>query len=112
MGTIVTLRDELREANEAIDELKEALKNALRQQQEQQEEAEGGSNNAHADGAGGYQSRTSNGGDRSGEGTTPLLYAMEKQAELNTARNEINRLANMLSDVQSEKTTSDEAMEQ
>eukprot|EP00542_Grammatophora_oceanica_P012618 CAMPEP_0194045772 /NCGR_PEP_ID=MMETSP0009_2-20130614/17972_1 /TAXON_ID=210454 /ORGANISM="Grammatophora oceanica, Strain CCMP 410" /LENGTH=78 /DNA_ID=CAMNT_0038690743 /DNA_START=236 /DNA_END=472 /DNA_ORIENTATION=+ len=35
---------------------------------------------------------------------------MEKQAELNTARDEINRLANLLGDVQSEKMEAFEAM--
>ena len=37
-------------------------------------------------------------------------YAMEKQAELNTARNEINRLASLYADVQSEKVEAQEAL--
>eukprot|EP00592_Proboscia_alata_P017951 CAMPEP_0194400064 /NCGR_PEP_ID=MMETSP0174-20130528/127003_1 /TAXON_ID=216777 /ORGANISM="Proboscia alata, Strain PI-D3" /LENGTH=1563 /DNA_ID=CAMNT_0039196533 /DNA_START=115 /DNA_END=4803 /DNA_ORIENTATION=- len=38
--------------------------------------------------------------DRSSESNVPLFYAMEKQAELNTAREEINRLANLVGDAE------------
>jgi hypothetical protein len=38
-----------------------------------------------------------------GEAGTALFYAFEKQAELNTARDEINRLANLIGEVQCEK---------
>ena len=45
-------------------------------------------------------------------GSAPLFYAMEKQAELKTAQNEINRLANLLADVQTEKMEAVEAKEE
>ena len=47
-----------------------------------------------------------------GNNNTPLFFAIEKQNELNTARDEINRLANMLCDVESEKQEAFDAMEQ
>jgi len=43
---------------------------------------------------------------------TPLFFAIEKQNELNTAREEINRLASMLGDAESEKQEAFDAMEE
>lgn len=43
--------------------------------------------------------------------TTPLFFAIEKQAELNTVREEISRLAALLGDAESAKMESYEAME-
>ena len=44
--------------------------------------------------------------------TTPLYYAMEKQAKFNLARDEINHLANLLGDAESSKMEACEAMEE
>jgi hypothetical protein len=106
--TITALRLELREANDAIEDLKIALKNAIEmnEQQQQQQQLANTSENA----------TTSNYLDQSNTETDtttaiPLFYAMEKQAELKTARTEMNRLASLLADVQSEKMEAYEAME-
>lgn len=109
-GTIVMLEGELRDANRAIKELKDALKNAI---------AEQGSNGYgngttstssamphHAD------ARAASSSGPAGNESTPLFFAMEKQAELNTARDEINRLANLLGDAESSKMEAYEAMEE
>lgn len=109
-GTIAMLESELRDANRAIKELKDALKNAI---------AEQGSNgygngmaapssaiHHHAN------SRAPASSAPSGHESTPLFFAMEKQAELNTARDEINRLANLLGDAESSKMEAYEAMDE
>jgi GRIP domain len=87
-STIILLQQELRNANETIDDLREALKAAVISSSDKgtPEEATESS------------------------GSMPLFYAMEKQAELNTARNEINRLANLLGSAQSEKMEAIERM--
>jgi chromosome segregation ATPase len=87
-ATIAMLQRELQDANLAIKELKETLKAAMEEQPAQS---------------------TSNGGDGGGgsnnnnNGGMPLFYAMEKQAELTQARNEIARLASLLGDSESGK---------
>jgi GRIP domain len=91
-SAIAALRSELNEANDAIEDLKAALKNALEQNEQKMEQE---SNN------------TSNSNE-----SIPLFYAMEKQAELKTARAEMNRLASLIADVQSEKMEAYEAMEE
>jgi len=80
---MMILQEELAESRRAIADLKMALQNAV-------EEASpaASASQPHHDG---------------------LFYAMEKQAELNMARDEINRLANLLSDVQSERMEATEA---
>jgi len=88
------LQNELTEANEAIEGLKEALKKALQEKDSIGSEENG----AHGNG-------------QQADGSMQLFYAMEKQAELKTARAEINRLASSLSDVQSEKAEAIEAMQ-
>ena len=100
-STIRQLQEELQEANRVIDDLKDALSNALTNPGVGNREHESFSDlHSHAE-------ATRNNGDSS---STPLFYAMEKQAELKTAREEINRLANMLANVQSEKTEAYESM--
>ena len=105
--TLAALQMELREANDAIEDLKSALKNAIEMNQEQQ-------STASASGNGSTFSDTMNRSDvghtNSAE-TIPLFYAMEKQAELKTARTEMNRLASLLADVQSEKMEAYDAMD-
>lgn len=98
-GTIAMLEGELRDANRAIKELKDALKNAIAEQ----------SMNGHAHRL--DPSTESRATGPAGNESTPLFFAMEKQAELNTARDEINRLANLLGDAESAKMEAYEAME-
>jgi chromosome segregation ATPase len=98
--TIRMLQQELHDANEAIEDLKEGLKNAVQSngsphQEGQLDQSEGSTDHVE-----------SNGGN-----STPLFFAMEKQAELTIARNEINRLANLYGNVQSEKMEAFEAMQ-
>lgn len=95
-STILMLQKQLQEANQTIDELKDALENAI----ETSEQSVGAPGSATE-----MQSTETNGGT-----AAPLFYAMEKQAELNTARNEINRLASLYADVQSEKVEAEEAL--
>ena len=102
-STIIMLQRELKDANQAIKELKETLRGTIEQKSQ--------------------RSACINGpeiGTSPGQGTgpevkpagAPLFYAMEKQVELNTARSEINRLANLLGDAQSEKMESYESMQE
>jgi hypothetical protein len=95
--TIRMLQQELRDANEAIEDLKEALTNAV-------EATVVPSDQGTLDESERSERHNTNGGGSS----TPLFFAMEKQAELNTARNEINRLANLLGNVQSDKMEAQE----
>ena len=109
--TLAALRMELREANDAIDDLKNALKNAIEMNEQQQQRLTSTSdtNAAIMEDSGRPDVGHPNSADT---GTIPLFYAMEKQAELKTARTEMNRLASLLADVQSEKMEAYEAMEE
>ena len=99
-ATIAMLRQELQDSNKAIKELKETVKATMEE-------------NA---GAGGY----SNGGNGAMNGNhhepetngMPLFYAMEKQAELTQAREEIARMANLLGDAESTKQEALDDMEE
>jgi chromosome segregation ATPase len=99
-ATLMMLQKQLAEANAQIDELKELMHNALTSEK--------------LDGVGyigtSQQSPGNENGSK-GHGGAPLFYAIEKQAELNTARNEINRLASLYSNLQSEKFEAQEALE-
>jgi len=97
--TIIMLQQQLKEANNSIKELKEALENAIVM----------GETSTNAPGAAAEQVGSSS--TSVNDGSSPLFYAMEKQAELNTARNEINRLASLYADVQSHKNEAEEALE-
>lgn len=103
-GTIIMLQQELQGANDAISELKLALRMALLEKAEPSETKFDPSSDS-ADQYHGHES--TNGND-----STPLFFAIEKQNELNTARDEINRLANMLGDAESEKQDAFDAMEE
>ena len=94
-GTIIMLQQELQGANEAIADLKLALRTALL------EKADEASTNV-PDGSVSLH----------GNDNTPLFYAIEKQNELNTARDEINRLANMLGDAEADKQEAYDTMEE
>jgi hypothetical protein len=98
--TIRMLQQELHDANEAIEDLKEGLKNAVQSNGSPQQE-----------GPVDQSERSTDHAESNGTNSTPLFFAMEKQAELNIARNEINRLANLYGNVQSEKTEAFEAMQ-
>ena len=127
-ATIIMLQQDLHGANEAIRELKEALRGALLNKPDYDEGIlacnELGTHaqnpNKSIVGASSFDSEimseneptkldstpaTTNElpSNTGGNDTTPLYFALEKQAELNTARNEINRLANMLGDAESVK---------
>lgn len=102
-GTIIMLQQELQGANEAIAELKLALRTAILERID---------NNDYKavpvkiNTGGGGGAKTNNGNE-----STPLFFAIEKQNELKTARDEINRLANMLGDAESSKQDAVDAME-
>jgi chromosome segregation ATPase len=101
-STILMLQRELQDANQAIKELKETLRTTLENQDE----------NGNVGGSvrrGPVDNASTNPGGAND--STPLFYAMEKQAELNQAREEINRLANLLGELQSEKMQAYEAVE-
>ena len=102
-STIIMLQCELKDANQAIKELKEILRTTIEQQPQNRHD-----NND-------LKAGTSAGQETSPEvklAGAPLFYAMEKQVELNTARSEINRLANLLGDAQSEKMEAYEAVQE
>lgn len=107
------LQQELQGANEAIDELKLALRTALLEQadsnytRDKPTAGRGVETSAmqHENGSDGNESKF-------GNESTPLFFAIEKQNELKTARDEINRLANMLGDAESSKQEAYDAMEE
>jgi myosin heavy subunit len=107
-GTIIMLQQELQGANEAIAELKLALRTALLERADTDYARDKavsvrGAEALHGGGGGG-ESNT-------GNESTPLFFAIEKQNELKTARDEINRLANMLGDAECSKQEAYDAME-
>lgn len=102
-STIIMLQQELKDANQAIKELKETLRGTIEQQSQ---------HSSHIDGLEIGTSPGQGTGPEVKPAGAPLFYAMEKQVELNTARSEINRLANLLGDAQSEKMESYEAMQE
>lgn len=90
-ATIAMLQQELLDANQAIRELKETLKATVEEQSRNQP--------------------TNHDEKHESSGGMPLFYAMEKQAELTQARNEIARLANLLGDSEASKQEAIDAME-
>ena len=130
---IVMLQQDLAGANDAIRELKEALGNALINAegvdmleatvlpslQARSFDSAGDASDINPTASGYAASGHGPGahlpppaGSSTGENdSTPLYFAMEKQFELNTARDEILRLANLLGDAESEKEAAFEAMD-
>lgn len=106
--TIRILQEELQDANAAIEEMKDALKSVVEMNGSVPTKFQLESTDQTNYGLDGSRNGTHSNG---GNDATPLFFAMEKQAELKTARNEINRLANILADVQSEKMEAVDAME-
>ena len=106
-GTIIMLQQELQGANEAISELKLALRMALL------DKTESSAIGIQHTNSGSYVEQDHTSYDyTSNNDITPLFFAIEKQNELNTARDEINRLATMLGDAESEKQDAFDAMEE
>ena len=112
-GTIIMLQQELQGANEAIAELKMALRTALLEKADSEYANDRATSGLSVDSyamqndGGGYGSES-----KVGNESTPLFFAIEKQNELKTAREEINRLACMLGDAESSKQEAYDAMEQ
>lgn len=111
-GTIIMLQQELQGANEAIGELKLALRTTLLEKADHDYSHNKSVESLamHNDGVGGYGESSE---PKTGQNeSTPLFFAIEKQNELKTARDEINRLANMLGDAESSKQEAYDAMEE
>jgi hypothetical protein len=110
-GTIIMLQQELQGANEAIAELKLALRTALLENVNNVEARDGNiagtearaTHNEYGHDGSAFTSRNE---------STPLYFAIEKQNELKTARDEINRLANMVGEAESAKQDAFDAMEE
>jgi hypothetical protein len=102
-ATILILQRDLQDSNQAIKELKETLRSTI-ENQSKNETAVNASRPVKSEAN--SSSPKTNGND-----STPLFYAMEKQAELNQARGEINRLATLLGELQSEKMQAYDAVE-
>lgn len=99
-SSVEALRQELREANQAIEDLKAALTNAIDINKPENNDMEDSERTA-------VPTR-----NHSANESIPLFYAMEKQAEVNTLRTEINRLASLHADAQSSATEAKEGMEE
>jgi DNA repair exonuclease SbcCD ATPase subunit len=97
-STIRMLQQELQDANAAIKELKETLRNSIVDSEQSAVDDQPG--------------RDSTAAGQKGANSMPLFYAMEKQAELTQARNEISRLASLLGDAESTKQEALDAMDE
>jgi chromosome segregation ATPase len=102
-ATIAMLQHDLQDANQAIKELKETLVSTLNEQAHA---------DAHPEGQSASSSSNANGNNGDNTGGMPLFYAMEKQAELTQARNELARLANLVGNAESSKQEAMDAMEE
>ncbi len=110
-GTIILLQQELQGANEAIEELKLALRSALLENVNNVGARDGNITGAEA-GATHNEHGHEGGAFTSRNDSTPLYFAIEKQNELKTARDEINRLANMVGEAESDKQDAYDAMKE
>lgn len=127
-GTIINLQLELKDANDAIRGLKEvlatilsknpSLKHQMRGLEDLSPTASFSPNTSFDDteNMSLNQQRSFEASPRStrenGNDSTPLFFAIEKQAELNTAREEVNRLAGLLGDAETAKTEAFDSMEE
>lgn len=93
-ATIAMLQQELQDSNRAIKDLKETLKATMEEKDSFRDDG-GYPNGGKGAMNGNHQQSETNG--------MPLYYAMEKQAELAQARDEIARMANLLGDAESSK---------
>ena len=101
-GTIYLLQEELKASNEAIQELREALANAL-------------SKNVSSSLPGVFNPTTSSTSELSvpdRSGSNPLFFALEKQSELKQARDEIARLVSLLGEAEFSKSDALEELEE
>lgn len=98
-ATIAMLQQELQDSNRAIKDLKETLKATMEERES--------SASFHSNG-GAAMMNGGGGAHNNQDAAMPLFYAMEKQAELSQARDEITRMANLLGDAES---TKEEAMD-
>lgn len=110
-GTIVMLQQDLKAANDAIRDLKEALGTALSRNPGTIEPMEIMDTIKHYNPSRSGPPSPQLANDENTTESTPLFFAFEKQAELNTARDEITRLAALLGDGESTKTEAMEAMD-
>lgn len=113
-GAIAMLQQELQIANDAIKELKEAL-GALLSQNPSTIEPKQIIQDLKIDGSpqrGSHLHSNHLSHDETTTESIPLFFAFEKQAELNTARDEITRLAALLGDAESAKVEAFEAMDE
>jgi len=124
---IFVLQQELKDANHAIKELKEALKGAIEknsignsssapnwsERETDRDELLSIGNGINHQGAGGIYSNSSYAPQNAigSNDSTPLFFAIEKQAELNMARDEITRLANLLGDAESARVDAFDSMQ-
>ncbi len=104
-STIVMLQQELAVANDVIKDLKETLAAMLAEDPTALEPRE------LIEKVNSFGSEYADENDGNGNDSTPLFFALEKQAELRTARDEITRLAALLGDAESEKMEATEAKE-
>ena len=110
-GTIVMLQQDLKAANDAIRDLKEALGTALSRNPETIVPKEIMETIKHYNPSHSGPVSPQSAGDKDTTESTPLFFAFEKQAELNTSRDEITRLAALLGDAESTKMEAVEAMD-
>ena len=107
---IVMLQQELEVANDVIDELKVSLNEAL--SKDPHSPSKYNHNNNSSSPPSPHHHHYHQHGNQSKNDAVPLFFAFEKQAELNTARDEITRLAALLGDAESEKSEAYEAKEE
>jgi len=112
-GTIVMLQQDLKAANEAIRDLKEAFGIALSRNPGTIEPKEiKDSIKLYSPGSRSRPSSPQMPNNTDTTEATPLFFAFEKQAEINTARDEITRLAALLGDAESTKVEAMDAMDE
>ena len=107
-ATIMMLRQELNEANDAIKNLKEELSNVLSQNLSLSNSPKMKGNTEWS--SNGHSNESHFPSQKSSNNSTPLFFAFEKQAELNTARDEITRLAALLGDAEADKSQAHDEM--
>lgn len=139
-GTVLLLQQELQGANDAIKELKDALKSALlgnpnmnktnnftmiesqstddlysqvsNSEDQDSSPTEGNEYNSNPQSENFFSHASHKNTTRPSRenDSTPLYFALEKQTELNTARDEIARLANLLGQAESDKMEAVDSM--
>ena len=108
--TILMLQEELKIANDVIKDLKDSLGTILSNDPSKFEESREivESINSFGD----DNTSKHNHYNQHGNDSTPLFFAFEKQSELNTARDEITRLAALLSESVSEKMEAEDGRDE